>query len=97
METPNNRRKLPREATDAKIKVEWSSADGVRHTVAGNARDGSADGLSGVFPDPAPKGQLVLVRFTELGILGLGVVRHSTPVDHDYLVGIALIGDLQSS
>ena len=60
----------------------------------GEARDSSTQGLSGVFPELPPIGQMLSVKFTESGILSLGVVRHSTPVDGGFLIGIAQLGEL---
>ena len=65
--------------------------------MVGSAMDSSKAGLAGVFPDYAPIGQILTVTLTDVGLRGQGVVRHSTPVDAEFLIGIALMGDLQDT
>ena len=94
MESSTDRRLHERDATEARLEIEWTGFDGVRESRVGRAVDSSTHGLSGVFPGSASIGQIVTVEFPELEIFGVGVIRHSTPVDDGFLVGIALIGDL---
>jgi len=97
MEKTYDRRKLVREILDATIELSWTDSDGVKHTALGTARDASSDGFSGVFPTYIATGQLISAEFKPLGLFGHGVVRHSTPVDEDFLIGMAYMGELYSA
>jgi hypothetical protein len=92
-----DRRLHVREVIDAGLEIEWTSSDGVRHSMVGSAMDSSKAGLAGVFPDYAPIGQNLTVKLIDAGLRGQGVVRHSTPVDAEFLIGIALTGDLKDT
>jgi hypothetical protein len=96
MEKTHDRRKLVRDVIDTTLEFKWTDIGGGRHTAVGTARDASADGLSGVFPTPLPAGQVISVEFRQLGIFGHGVVRHSTPLAGEFLIGMAYIGELHS-
>ena len=94
METSTDRREQLREATETRLEINWADSNGVWRSTIGSARDSSPEGLSGVFPDPVPVGHMLSVKFIESGILSLGVVRHSTPVDGGFLIGVTQVGDL---
>jgi hypothetical protein len=95
VQATDDRRILFREATDARLEIAWTGSDGVRHSLRGEARDSSAIGLSGVFPDSVPEGQLLSIRLKPSEFRGLGVVRYSTPIAGGFLIGIALKGKLR--
>ena len=94
METSTDRRMQLREAAGTRLESNWADSNGVWRSTIGSARDSSPEGLSGVFPDPVPVGDMLSVKFIESGILSLGVVRHSTAVDEGFLIGITQMGEL---
>jgi len=50
--------------------------------------DANRDGVGVQSPDPLPEGTLIFIRIAELGVMGFAHVRHCSPHQRGYLLGL---------
>lgn len=84
------RRGKTRELLVADIVIEWNDSDGSRRASDVHSANVSSLGIAAVVSEQIPVRARVSVWFPKLARGGAGIVRHSTPFRHGFLIGISL-------